>query len=413
MAAGETKSTCLENGTYILQSTLVLGRGDGGVTIRACPGQMPVLAGADPALSSIVALQNVRQVSIAGLTFMNGGGGGALSLVNSKDNVIISNHFVNNINGMILTTGSSNNIVADNEIDNSALNAIVVKDGSDANRFDSNLIDKTGAIGTKGGGLFLHGASKNVISHNLVEHTAGMGIGIENWDSSTINIGNVVEYNVVQDTNTAAGSIDSGAIYLLGRSQVDTRTIVRDNLVNGTGAPHPAHTVAIYLDDLVSGVTVRANIVTGIGSDAIQIHGGQNDTIENNIIDIGSGRASAILFQAAPADTHPTIPMTNNVVSRNIIYSSSKIPVLFVYYGGGSPTVARNLYFNTSGASMRPIGPVKDLQPAFGDPKFANPVRHDYRIGSGSAAASIGFQPIDQSRIGLAPTRDNANVPQD
>jgi hypothetical protein len=374
---------------------------------------MPVLAGADPALSSIVALQNVRQVSIAGLTFMNGGGGGALSLVNSKDNAIISNHFVNNINGMILAADSSNNIVAGNEIDNSALNAIEVKDGSDANRFDNNRIDKTGAIGTKGGGFRLHGASNNVISHNLVEHTAGMGIGIENWDSSTINIGNVVEYNIVQDTNTAAGSVDSGAIYLLGRSQVDTRTIVRDNLVNGTGAPHPAHTMAIYLDDLVSGVTVRANIVTGIGSDAVQIHGGQNDTVENNIIDIGSGRASAVLFQAAPADTHPTIAMTNNAVSRNIIYSSSKSPVLFVYYGGGSPTVARNLYYNTSGASMRPIGPVKDLQPAFGDPKFANPVRHDYRIGSGSAAASIGFQPINQSRIGLAPTHDNANVPQD
>jgi parallel beta-helix repeat protein len=404
MREGNIKTTCVGGGIYTLSSTLTLSHADSGESIVACSRETPVLMAAGVHPASILVLRDTERVLVTGLSFANAGGDGALILSGSSHNVIAGNYFSNNSNAIVLAASSSDNVVSGNEIDNSAQSAIDVMDGSNANRFDSNLINRTGALGTAGGGFRLHGVNNNIISHNVVRNTAGMGIGVMNWDASTINIGNLVEYNLVQNTNTSAESIDSGAIYVLGRSQVDTRMIIQGNRVDGAGAPHPAHTVAIYLDDLSSGVVVRDNILTGTASDLVQIHGGRDDLVQNNIIDTGSARASAVLFQAAPADTHPTIAMTNNTVSHNIIYSTSKTPVVFVYYAGGTPTITDNLYYNTTGASMATNAPATDLRPRFGNPDFASPSQGDFRFGANSSASSIGFHAIDQSRMGLAPT---------
>ncbi len=46
---------------------------------------------------------------------------------------------------------------------------------------------------------------------------------------------------------------------------------------------------------------------------------------------------------------------------------------------------------------------LKDGDFHYGDPKFGNPGGADFTLGPGSAAAAIGFVPIDQDAIGLAP----------
>jgi hypothetical protein len=404
MARSVIKTTYVEGGSYTLSSAVELGPDDNGERILAYPGEEVILSGGTARLASIVVLRGARHLTITGLTFSQAGRRGALMLSNASDNEITGNHFVSNVDSVVLSSGSSDNLVAGNEIDNSGQTAVEVKDGSNGNTFDSNVIDGTGAVGTAGGGFFLHGVENNKLSHNLVKNTAGLGIGISNWNSATINVGNVIEYNIVENANTAPGSIDSGAIYILGRSQIDTKTIIHDNMVIGTGAPHPAHTVGIYLDDLSSGVVVQNNIVSGVGSDAMQVHGGRDNVINNNIMDTGSGLASAVLFQAAPPDTHPKIAMRNNVVSKNIIYSSSRTPKVFVYYAGGSLVISNNLYFNATGATMTTTAPVEDRMPRFGNPEFRDPGAYDYTIGAISIAAGIGFEPIDQRRIGVMPT---------
>jgi parallel beta-helix repeat protein len=407
MRTGGTKTVCLRNGIYILSSPLTLDRADSGATIRSCPGHAAVVLGPEGGVAPVVILRNTRSVSISGLTLSNGGGPAALSLTRAFGNTISGNHLIGNLKGIVLSAGSSRNVISGNQIDHSAQSAIEVRDGSNANTFDSNLINGTGALGTQGGGFWLHGVSDNVISHNLVENTAGLGIGILNWDKATINIGNIVAYNVVRHVNSAAESIDSGAIYVLGRSEVNSRTSIYDNIVDGTGAPHPAHTVAVYLDDLSSGIMVRNNILTGIGSDAIQIHGGRNNTVVNNIINTGADKASAILFQSAPADTSPTIQMTDNKVTGNIICSASTNPKIFISYNGGEPTIDQNLYYNTTGASMAATGPVKDLHPQFASTSATLPDRCDHTLAQSSSALSIRFQPIDTTRIGLKPAADH------
>lgn len=409
MESSATHTTYLRGGAYSPAGSLTLTGADAGFSILAYPGEAPILDGRAAGLAFIIVLNNTNHVTIDGLTFTNSisttGDFAALYLNSSIANTIVGNHFINNSAAMLLTTGASSNIISGNQIDNSASSAIEVKDGSNSNLMDSNLINGTGADSTHGGGFFLHGVNSNTISHNLVENTAGMGIGVSNWDGYTINIGNVVQYNVVKNTNTA--SVDSGAIYMLGRSQINTQAVIAYNYIDGTGGGGATHTIGIYLDDLTSGVSVHDNIIRNIGTHGLQIHGGQNVTVKNNIFDLGSGQASAVLFQAAPADTNPTISMTNDLVTQNIVYSSSTNPAIYDYLDGGQPNITGNLYFNSTGATMQTSPPTMDSNSIFGDPKFANAVTGAYALQANSAAVNIGFQNIDQSQMGLHPTTDH------
>lgn len=400
MEHSSTWITYVKGGTYKVSQALTLTSADNGRSFIAAPGEAPVFDGGAQ-LPNLITLNGASGITLSGLSLINtAGGGAALDLEGASGNSIVGNHFANTAEAILLGAGSSKNTLSGNQIDNSATSAIEIKDASNANRIDSNLINGTGALNTTGGGVFLHGANANTITHNLVENTAGMGIGVSNWDDATINVGNVVQFNAVLNTNRI--SYDSGAIYMLGRSHVDTKAVIANNLVDGTGAADQ-HTIGIYLDDSTSGVDVSSNVVRNIGTHGAQIHGGDNNNIHNNIFDLGSATASAVLFQSAPADTGPTNTMLNNAVTRNIIYSSSLTPHLYDHIDGHSPVISNNLYYNTTGAAMQTGSPTLDSSPVFGNPNFVAPNQGNYAMAAGSAAASIGFQPIDQTLIGLHP----------
>jgi len=401
MEAGPYRATVIESGTYELPSTLALTEADSGEIYVAAAGEQPVIEGSST-VSTLVSLQGASGITFKHLTFANSGASGnALFLSGSNGNTIVANQFVNDGTALVLAAGSSSNLVSGNTFLNSALSAVEAKDGSNSNLFDSNLINGTGAPDTFGGGFYLHGVNTNTISHNLVENTAGMGIGVLNWDDTTINIGNVVTENIVRYTDTI--STDSGAIYVLGRSQANTQMVISNNLIEYSGSPL-VHSVGVYLDDSTSGATVTGNILRDMGSDSIQIHGGSYNTIRNNIVDLGSGSPSGVLFQAAPANTNPNNAQIDNVVTQNIFYSSSTAPKIYYWIDGGSPTITGNLYFNTTGTPMTTSPPTQDTNPFFGNPLFMNPAKCDYTLQAGSAASLIGFVPINQSAMGLHPT---------
>jgi parallel beta-helix repeat protein len=331
----------------------------------------------------------------------------ALSLSGASGNHIVGNLFSGAHEGIMLANGSSSNTVSGNELDNSGTSAIEVDGQSNGNTFDSNLINGAGATGTTGGGIFLHGANNNVISHNQVENTAGMGIGIENWDSNTVNVGNKITDNVIHNVGTSSQSVDTGAIYLLGRSDVNTQTTISGNDITSSisTANHP-QIVGIYLDDLTSGVTVTNNIVANTVDHSLQIHGGSNVTVENNIFDLGANSGSswgwdtAALFQSISG-----YGMSNNVFSHNIIASTSSTPAAYSNINGGTPTINGNFYMDLLNSHFQTFGTsLPETNAHYGNALFANEAAGNYTLANNSPALAAGFSQIDQSVMGLHST---------
>ncbi|MFC0406629.1 right-handed parallel beta-helix repeat-containing protein [Roseomonas elaeocarpi] len=395
MEGSAIHTTYVQGGTYNLSSTLTLGQADSGMTIKAVEGQTAVLNGNGH--DSLISVNGASGVTLSGLTFSHGGDGGAVALNNTSGVSVLGNHFTDNGRGLEMVNADAS-VISGNQIENSARDGIEVKDGSDHNLFDSNVINGVSSTGTTGGGMFMHGVNYNTISHNLVENIGGLGIGIENWDNQTINVGNVITDNVVRNTNTNT-PYDSGAIYVLGRSGVDTQTVISNNLVEKTGAGGDAHTVAIYLDDYTSGVTVTDNVLRDVGTHGIEIHGGHNVAVTNNVFDLGNDANSAIFFHDIQSgDLHDI------AVSGNVITSSKASQQAYDVYATGNMGVSHNEYWNTAGGQIN-TGP--DSSAVVADPHFQDAANGNYALASGSAAGAVGFTQIDQSATGLQPTTEH------
>ncbi len=401
MEGSTIHTTFVEGGTYTLPSTLSLSSADNGFTFAAAAGQKPVLATGN-GLQSLVSLNGTTGVTLTGLAF-SGAGTGAVTLSGANSNAVTGNLFQSNSTAIVLA-GSSSNVLSGNEIDQSAYAGIEVKDGSNSNTIDSNSINGVAAAGTTGGAIYAHGANSNTISHNLVQNTAGVGIALENFDDfATINLNNTVDYNVVRNTGNAT-AYDSGSIYVLGRAGVNTHTSIHDNLVDGDGPGGAAHDVAVYLDDSASGIQVYNNILRNVGTHAVQIHGGNTVSLTNNIMDLGAGANSAVFIQPL-SNQAPDPTMYGNVISGNILTSSNadhQVP--FESYGSDLQSIYGNLYWDTAGGAWWQEANATDTAQHYGDPLFRNAAASDYTLQPGSAAAQIGFQPINQGAMGLAPS---------
>ena len=393
-AGGSDRTIYLRGGAYDLADTLVLDAKFSRLRIAACPGEIPVLrsSGSLPA----ILLRDVDSVSLSGLVF-DGPATAQLLLERAQHCRIERNVFLDG-DTAILLVGARSNTIGQNLIRRAAASGIEMRDGSDGNALSDNTIDGTGAPETHGGGIFLHGVSNNRIAHNLIRHTAGFGIGVSNWDEATRNVANVIEYNRLQATVMA--SEDSGAIYILGRSGADTQTVIAGNVIDGVGNAG-RHNVGIYLDDSTGGAVVTRNLVRGVGADAVQIHGGSDNIIDNNILDISASGTAAVLFQKAPDDTFPTGDQSGNRVERNVIVTGGQHPTLFAWIDGGAPHIADNLYADAAGEIVLPAASVEDVAPRFAQAAAAlAAMAGDYSQVQSAGVAAIGFTPIDLSLSG-------------
>lgn len=402
MESSPVRTTQVDDGTYYLSNALHLTSSDNGMSFIAAAGQKPVLTGSG---GSLVTLDGTSNVTLQGLTFQNTGSNqGAVYVVNASWNNVVGNLFANNNNAVVLDA-SAHNLIAGNEIDKSRTGGVVIGSGSSSNTVDSNRIDGTSLIGTGTGsaGVILTGGTGNTVSHNQIQNTAGAGIALLNWDAGSQNLGDTITGNVIVNANSASGASDSGGIYMLGRSGGDTGTQITNNFVSLASQPTNGNSVDVYLDDLSSGVTVQNNILEE-GNFAFQIHGGHNITISNNILDMRTMSApniGAALIQSADGGS-----MYNDVVSRNIVYSTAtSAPTVWVTYGG-TASISNNLYYNSNGQSMDGTygDNLHDSSMKYGNPDFTNPGGGVFTLGSGTAAGAIGFAAIDQGSIGLAPT---------
>ena len=277
--------------------------------------------------------------------------------------------------------------------------------------------NQTGSTGgfnpelTFGNGTNIH------ILHNYVHDTVSQGIGMFAFNAGDTLNGLVIDGNVV--LNAVTSHWDGGAIYVDMRSSMDaggaitiSNNFVRDygnNGVQGEG---------IYLDDDTSHATVTGNVVgppnpslntNGNFQALTLINGGDNNTFQNNIFDLGpfgidqgnwlngmsnnAGSGSAIGFNW----TGPNQFVNNIVVSGYTGAVTARDGVIYDE-ASGTPTndiiIGNNLYHNYNGGPENTSGTlVSDSSPVHADPACSG---YLYTLATNSAAfnAPISFKPL-------------------
>ena len=219
------------------------------------------------------------------LTFAN------LTIAYSRDNLVEIN--------------DSSNIVFENMVLNASGKSAIVAEGQRL-RFRNLKISDVGESGISmtGGNRANLTSAQTVLSHSAITRFSqkvrtyqpgvlinGNNIGVKNnkihdaphsaiifWGSEHLMSGNEI-FSVCHETN------DAGAIYG-GRDWGAYGNRIFSNLIYDIKSSYPAsHDVhAIYLDDALSGITIRGNIIDDVGGYGIHHGGGHDVTIENNIL---------------------------------------------------------------------------------------------------------------------------------
>jgi parallel beta-helix repeat protein len=164
-----------------------------------------------------------------------------------------------------------------------------------------------------------------------------------------------------------------------------------------------------WYDKKHGGTTIYGNIVENTQWGAVCIHGGANNTVENNIFI--EGAVHQLRYQ--PRDER----FRNNRVFRNIFFYRNDSADLY-NSSGKLPPVPQlqsdyNILWHASGAAfydkdhLTPEGTLQKWQAAgfdrnsvIADPLFTDPTKGDYSLRQDSPALKLGFVPIPTDRIG-------------
>ena len=249
-------------------------------------------------------------------------------------------------------------------------------------------------MNTYSAGIFAGLSEGNVIGNNSIHDVPHHAINLGNSGFSR----NIVQFNDIR--RTCLETSDTGAIncWMEDASQTSLRQghLIRYNLIADSSER------GLYLDNDTSNCFVYGNVFVRCGQ-AILVHGGKNNVIENNVILrcqvavwcanwINSFIANMKGFQ------------TGNRFCHNIVCEVSKV------LEPGSTltdrTVAQsdqNLFFNTADADSY----LKDRRQAgfeihslIADPLFVDPAHENYRLKPESPAFKLGFQAIEFAKIG-------------
>ena len=352
-----------------------------------------------PRLGTLIRLKGSSDVTVEGLGFTNTTtGGNALELTGASGNHIGNNSFVNVGTAIKLTAGSSHNLVGGNTLDHLAVNGIDLDGRSNANTIYANDISHVGEVRKGVAGIIGTGVDDNVISNNDVDSSARYGISLKNWDSTNINHNNVIQYNHV--TNTGLETADGGGIEVLGRSGVDTGTIIRGNWVENAGGLATSNTdqwlygqkgFGIYLDDMTGGVTVTDNFLKNTGWAAVQIHGGDNNVVSNNFSIIDANNHDFIRVEWAPVHGDPGLPR-NNTITGNVVSGTLPLDDYVELLTAGNVVIDNNLIYNLPRYGERDV---------IAKPLFNNPYYGDYSLQEGSPAFGMGIHDLAWNQMGL------------
>jgi parallel beta-helix repeat protein len=374
MQSSARKAATIRGGTYSVASGMSFTGSDNGETWIAYPGEVPVLDGGG---QGTLRLGNSSRMTFQGLTFRNMGADGVF--IDYGDAFTIqSNVFTNCRLGCITANFLTNSVLDSNTIDGQS-------PGNPA-----------GNTGNAYSAIHLYGtSSNNRITRNLIKNTQGGGIGLDNGPTQAGCSNNIIDRNLLQNVDTNV--VDFGAIYIYDPSHAGVGNQITNNVVDQYGGPNGVANAVkgIYLDDLTSNVLVSGNIVRNGGAWAFMIHGGDRNTITNNVWDLSSSGTQLAFYQSSPFGSYG---MSSNVFTKNLVYSASTYPssLYLIYKGSGDASLAasNNLYYSATGAAIPNSGFV-DSNRILSNPLFASPSTANYAMPPSSPAyTTVGFAPL-------------------
>lgn len=230
---------------------------------------------------NIITVTNAHYLNFRNLT-VKGTRSNAIEIMGNNNTV--DSCVIKNVSGNALIMNGYKNKAVNNEIMHTGRGGIILE-GGDRDTLtpggciaDNNLIhDWSEVYLTYQSAVNLLGAG-NVCSHNEIFNSPHQAI------TYTGN-NHMIEYNVIHDVVRL--SDDAGAIYA-GRNWSMYGNIIRYNCIYNLGSKEH-HPQGIYMDDALSGQTIFGNILINIPDNAIEIGGGRDIIIKNNII-INAGR---------------------------------------------------------------------------------------------------------------------------
>ena len=132
------------------------------------------------------------------------------------------------------------------------------------------------------------GSSGTQLTHNLLENIDGGGLVVQDGPNDPANNNINMSYNLLENGCGVHGD-DLGCLYMYDAAGQSNGGLISYNTVYGYGAATQSIKCA-YLDAVTLGATVKGNVCASngagtadLGTFALFIHGGKNNSITNNL----------------------------------------------------------------------------------------------------------------------------------
>ncbi|MBR6558690.1 MAG: right-handed parallel beta-helix repeat-containing protein [Clostridia bacterium] len=228
------------------------------------------------ASDNLITAQNVSYITFEGFELT---GSITNALVLSGEYITVDNCLIRDVRYNAIEATGTNITIQNSEICQIGDSGIIITGGdastltNSENLVYNNYIYNWGQVGrTYESAIELYGCGVTV-SHNEMHNAPHQAI---TWNGPN----HVMEYNEIY--NVCLETSDCGAMYS-GRRYDWYGGVIRYNYIHDIGSGSAA-AQGIYLDDALSGQTVYGNVIVNTTDYGIQVGGGRDNIIENNLI---------------------------------------------------------------------------------------------------------------------------------